>query len=76
MVNSWISHVKNYAATHNVSYPVAMIQAKASYKKMSGGMTLKEWGLGEWDKKSQKKKRCINKRCTRPQNTSRFWYCR
>ena len=61
MVNSWISHVKNYAATHNVSYPVAMIQAKASYKKMSGGMTLKEWGLGEWDKKSQKKKDALTK---------------
>ena len=57
MVNSWISHVKNYAATHNVSYPVAMIQAKASYKKMSGGMTLKDYGLGEWDKMKQKKKK-------------------
>ena len=56
MVNSWISHVKNYAATHNVSYPVAMIQAKASYKKMSGGMTLKDYGLREWDKMKQKKK--------------------
>ena len=33
MVNSWISHVKNYAATHNVPYPVAMTQAKASSKK-------------------------------------------
>jgi hypothetical protein len=49
MVNSWISHVKKYAATHNVPYPVAMIQAKASYKKMSGGMTLKEYGLEKWD---------------------------
>ena len=56
MVNSWISHVKNYAATHNISYPVAMIQAKASYKKMSGGMTLKDYGLGEWDKMKQKKR--------------------
>ena len=49
MVNSWISHVKHYAATHHVPYPVAMIQAKASYKKMSGGMTLKEFGLERWD---------------------------
>ncbi len=72
MVNSWISHVKNYAATHNVSYPVAMIQAKASYKKMSGGMTLKEYGLGEWDKMKQKKK--INKRGRKYRNTGRFWY--
>ena len=49
MVNSWISHVKHYAATHHVPYPVAMIQAKASYKKMSGGMTLKDYGLEKWD---------------------------
>jgi hypothetical protein len=56
MVNSWIAHVKNYAATHNVPYPVAMIQAKASYKKMSGGMTLKEFGLEKWNEMSQKKK--------------------
>jgi hypothetical protein len=50
MVNSWIAHVKNYAATHNVPYPVAMIQAKASYKKMSGGMSLKDFGLQQYDK--------------------------
>ena len=56
MVNSWISHVKHYAATHHVPYPVAIIQAKASYKKMSGGMTLKEFGLERWDEMTQKKK--------------------
>ena len=49
MVNCWISHVKNYAKTHNVSYPVAMIQAKASYKKMSGGTTMKEYGSHIFD---------------------------
>ena len=56
MVNSWISHVKHYAATHNVPYPVAMIQAKASYKKMSGGTTLRDFGLEKWDAMSQKRR--------------------
>ena len=60
MVNSWISHVKKYASENNVSYPVAMIQAKASYKKMSGG-TLRDFGLGEWDKMTQKKKDRLTK---------------
>jgi len=31
--NPWISHVKQYAADHNVSYREAMKSAKASYKK-------------------------------------------
>jgi hypothetical protein len=33
-----------------------MKQAKASYNKMSGGMTLKEFGLEKWNEMSQKKK--------------------
>ena len=56
MVNSWIAHVKRYASENNVPYKVAMKQAKSSYNKMSGGMTLKEYGLGEWDKMTQKKR--------------------
>jgi hypothetical protein len=61
MVNSWIAHVKRYASENNVPYKVAMKQAKASYNKMSGGMTLKEYGLGEWDKMTQKKKDRLTK---------------
>ena len=60
MTNSWIQHVKHYAATHNVPYPVAMIHARASYtaspkQKPAGGtrgrprkggaLNLKEFGL-------------------------------
>jgi len=41
MTNSWIQHVKHYAAAHNVPYAVAMIQARSSYtaspKKPAGG---------------------------------------
>jgi hypothetical protein len=65
MTNSWIQHVKHYAATHNVPYPVAMIHARASYtaspkQKPTGGtrgrprkggaLNLKEFGLQQWDK--------------------------
>ncbi len=65
MTNSWIQHVKHYAATHNVPYPVAMIHARASYtaspkQKPAGGtrgrprkggaLNLKEFGLQQWDK--------------------------
>ena len=65
MTNSWIQHVKNYAATHNVPYPVAMIHARASYtaspkQKPAGGtrgrprkggaLNLKDMGMDAWDK--------------------------
>ena len=65
MTNSWIQHVKHYAATHNVPYPVAMIHARASYtaspkQKPTGGtrgrprkggaLNFKEFGLQQWDK--------------------------
>lgn len=65
MTNSWIQHVKHYAATHNVPYPVAMIHARASYtaspkQKPAGGtrgrprkggaLNLKDMGMDAWDK--------------------------
>ena len=31
--SSWITHVKEYAKTHNISYKEAMTQAKSTYKK-------------------------------------------
>lgn len=65
MTNQWIQHVKRYSQTHNVPYPVAMIQAKSSYtaspkQKPTGGtrgrprkggaLNLKEFGLQQYDK--------------------------
>jgi len=60
MVNSWISHVKAYAAANGITYPQAMVKAKASYTKMTptrptarklkGGKTLKQEGLDLYNK--------------------------
>jgi hypothetical protein len=52
MANKWITHVKQYAAQHGISYAEAMIKAKASYKpikKLKGGQTLKDWGLEQYN---------------------------
>lgn len=35
MANSWITHVKQYAKSHNVSYKTALKNAKSSYTKSS-----------------------------------------
>ena len=52
MPNKWITHVKQYAAQHGISYPEAMIKAKASYtkspKKLKGGQTVKQFGDDVW----------------------------
>ena len=51
MANKWITHVKQYAAQHGISYPEAMIKAKASYKpikKLKGGQTVKQFGDDVW----------------------------
>lgn len=53
MANKWITHVKQYAAQHGISYPEAMVKAKASYKpikKLKGGQTLKQYGAELYDK--------------------------
>ena len=53
MANKWITHVKQYAAQHGISYPEAMMKARASYKpikKMKGGQTLKQFGAEQYDK--------------------------
>lgn len=41
MVSSWITHVKNYAKKHKISYKEAMSKAKPSYKKGSKSKTMK-----------------------------------
>jgi len=41
MVSAWITHVKDYAKKHDVSYKDAMSKAKASYKKGSPSKTKK-----------------------------------
>jgi len=51
MANKWITHVKQYAAQHGISYPEAMMKAKASYKptkKLKGGQTVKQFGDDVW----------------------------
>lgn len=52
MTNKWITHVKQYAAQHGISYPEAMIKAKATYtkspKKLKGGQTVKQFGDDIW----------------------------
>lgn len=51
MANKWITHVKQYAAQHGISYPEAMVKAKASYKpikKLKGGQTVKQFGDDVW----------------------------
>ena len=51
MANKWITHVKQYAAQHGISYPEAMVKARASYKptkKLKGGQTLKQFGDDLW----------------------------
>jgi hypothetical protein len=54
MANKWITHVKQYAAKHGISYPEAMIKARASYtkspKKLKGGRTLKSWGAEQYER--------------------------
>ena len=53
MANKWITHVKQYAAQHGISYPEAMMKARASYKptkKLKGGQTLKQFGAELYDK--------------------------
>jgi hypothetical protein len=53
MANKWITHVKQYAAQHGISYPEAMVKARASYKptkKLKGGQTLKDFGLEQYNK--------------------------
>lgn len=53
MANKWITHVKQYAAQHGISYPEAMMKARASYKptkKLKGGQTLKQFGAEQYDK--------------------------
>jgi hypothetical protein len=53
MANKWITHVKQYAAQHGISYAEAMIKAKSTYtkspKKLKGGQTLKEWGAEQYN---------------------------
>jgi hypothetical protein len=51
MTNKWITHVKQYSKQHGISYPEAMIKAKASYtpsKRLKGGQTLKDFGDDVW----------------------------
>ena len=51
MANKWITHVKQYAAQHGISYPEAMMKARASYKpikKLKGGQTVKQFGDEVW----------------------------
>jgi hypothetical protein len=51
MANKWITHVKQYAAQHGISYPEAMVKARASYKptkKLKGGQTVKQFGDDIW----------------------------
>jgi hypothetical protein len=51
MANKWITHVKQYAAQHGISYPEAMMKARASYKptkKLKGGQTVKQFGDDIW----------------------------
>ena len=52
MTNKWITHVKQYSKQHGISYPEAMIKAKASYtkspKKLKGGQTVKHFGDDVW----------------------------
>ena len=51
MANKWITHVKQYAAEHRISYAEAMIKAKASYKpikKLKGGQTVKQFVDDIW----------------------------
>ena len=51
MANKWITHVKQYAAQHGISYPEAMVKARASYKptkKLKGGQTVKQFGDDVW----------------------------
>ena len=51
MANKWITHVKQYAAQHGISYPEAMMKARASYKptkKLKGGQTVKQFGDDVW----------------------------
>ena len=51
MANKWITHVKQYAAQHGISYPEAMVKARASYKptkKLKGGQTVKQFGDDLW----------------------------
>ena len=36
MANPWITHVKQYAKTHNISYREALKRAKSTYKKKGG----------------------------------------
>jgi hypothetical protein len=51
MTNKWITHVKQYSKQHGISYPEAMIKAKASYtpsKKLKGGQTVKQFGDDVW----------------------------
>ncbi len=53
MTNKWITHVKQYSKQHGISYPEAMIKAKATYtpsKKLKGGQTLKQFGAEQYDK--------------------------
>jgi len=45
MPNAWITHVKAYAAEHNVPYGVAMKQAKASYTPKGAGKAEPEGGF-------------------------------
>jgi len=48
MTNKWITHVKQYSKQHGISYPEAMIKAKATYtpsKKLKGGKHLKNVGV-------------------------------
>ena len=51
MANKWITHVKQYAAQHGISYLEAMMKARASYKptkKLKGGQTVKQLGDDVW----------------------------
>jgi hypothetical protein len=53
MANKWITHVKQYAAKHGISYAEAMIKARASYKpskKMKGGKTLRDFGAEQYNR--------------------------
>jgi hypothetical protein len=51
MPNKWITHVKQYSKQHGISYPEAMIKARATYtpsKKLKGGQTVKQFGDDVW----------------------------
>lgn len=41
MANKWIEHVKAYAKKKKISYPMALKEAGASYKKGSASKTRK-----------------------------------